>query len=50
MIFALPTTRHPIPIPLLALVMFTGHQVGTAMEAPPPTLFWQALILLLQTK
>ena len=50
MIFTLPTTRHPIAIPTLALVTLTAHQVGTAMEAPPPPLFWQALIFLLQTK
>ena len=50
MIFTLPTTRHPIAIPTLPLVTLTAHQVGTAMEAPPPTLFWQALLLLLQTK
>ena len=50
MIFILPTTRHPMEIPILSLVMLTAHQVGTAMEAAPPTLFWQALILLLQTK
>ena len=52
MIFTLPTTRHPIAIRILTLVMFTGHQVGTAMEAPPPRHFWQeeAIINLHQTK
>ena len=54
MIFTLPTyiTRHPIAIPILPLVMFTAHQVGTAMEAPSPRHFWQeeAIINLHQTK
>ena len=50
MTFTLPATRHPIPIPILTLVILTAYQVGTAMEAPPQILFWQALILLLQTK
>ena len=50
MTFTLPTTRHPVAIPILTLVLLTAHQVGTALEAPPPRPFWQALIILLQTK
>ena len=50
MTFTLPTTRHPVAVPLLTLAILTAHQVGTAMEAPSPTHFWQALITLLQTK
>ena len=48
--FTLPTTRHPIPIPILTLAINTAHQAGTTMETPSPELFWQALIILLQTK
>ena len=50
MTFTLPTMRHPVDIPILTLAIPTAHQVGTAMEAPPPGHFWQALISLLQTK
>ena len=50
MTFTLPTTRHPVAVPLLTLAGLTAHQVGTAMEAPSPRHFWQALISLLQTK
>ena len=50
MTFTLPATRHPVAIPILTLAIRTAHQVGTAMEAPSPTHFWQALIILLQTK
>ena len=44
------TTRHPVAIPILTLAIPTAHQVGTDMEPPSPTHFWQALISLLQTK
>ena len=45
MTFTFTTTRHPVAVPILALVPVTVHRVGTA-----PTHFWQALISLLQTK
>ena len=48
--FTLPTTRHPIAIPMPTLAILTAHQAGTAMEPPSLRHFWQALILLLQTK
>ena len=44
------TTRHPVAVPIPTLAMITAHQVGTAMEAPSLRHFWQALIILLQTK
>ena len=50
MTFTLSTTRHPVAVPMLTLVTLTAHRVGTAMEAPLPGHFWQALISLLQTK
>ena len=48
--FSLTTTRHLVAIPMQTLAILTAHQVGTAMEAPFPIHFWQALIILLQTK
>ena len=50
MTFTLPTTRHPVAVPILTLAILTVHRVGTAMEAPLPRHFWQALISLLPTK
>ena len=50
MTLKLSTTRHPVAIPMLTLVILTVHQVGTALEAPLLRHFWQALISLLQTK
>ena len=50
MTFTLPTTRHPVAVPILTLSILTAHQVGTAIKAPSPGHFWQALISLLQTK
>ena len=50
MTFTLPTTRHPVAVPIPTLAINTAHQVGTAMEAPSLRHFWQALIGLLQTK
>ena len=50
MTFTLPTTRHPVVIPMSTLAGLTAHQVGTAMEALSLRHFWQALIRLLQTK
>ena len=46
------TTRHlvTVPVPVPTLVILTDHQVGTAVEAPSPGHFWQALFGLLQTK
>ena len=44
------TTRHLVAVPVPTLVILTDHQVGTAVEAPSPRHFWQALIGLLQTK
>ena len=32
MTFTLPTMRHPVAVPLPALVILTAHQAGTAME------------------
>ena len=46
----LPFTSHLVAIPIPTLALLTVHQVGTAMEAPLPGHFWQALICLLQTK
>ena len=34
--FALPTTRHLIPVPIPTLAMITAHQKGTTMETPSP--------------
>ena len=48
--FAFTTTRHPVAVPILTLAILTAHQVGTALEAPFPIHFWQALIILLPTK
>ena len=48
--FTLPTTRHPVAVTMPTLAILTAHQVGTAMEAPSPRHFWQALISLLPTK
>ena len=48
--FPFTTTRHPVAVPIPTLAGSTAHQVGTAMEAPLPGHFWQALIILLQTK
>ena len=50
--FTLPTTRHPIPIPILTLAINTAHQAGTTMETLSPRHFWQeeAIIILLQMK
>ena len=52
MTFTLPTTRHPVAIPMPTLAMLTAHRAGTAMEAPSPRHFWQeeVIIILLQMK
>ena len=50
MTFTLPATHHPVAVPIPTLAMITAHQAGTAMEAPSPRHFWQALIVLPQTK
>ena len=50
MTFTLPATHHPVAVPIPTLVILTVHQAGTAMEAPSPRHFWQALISLPQTK
>ena len=44
------TTRHLVTVPVPTLAILTDHQVGTAVEAPSPGHFWQALFGLLQTK
>ena len=46
----LPLTMQVVALPILTLVLFTAHRVGTGTEAPLPIHFWQALIILLQTK
>ena len=50
--FTLPTTRHPVAVPLPTLVILTAHQAGTTTQAPSPGHFWQeeVMIILLQTK
>ena len=50
--FTLPTTRHPVAIPMPTLAVLTAHQAGTTMEAPSPEHFWQeeVIIILLQIK
>ena len=50
--FTLPTTRHPVEVPIPTLVILTAHQVGTTIETPSPRHFWQeeVIIILLQTK
>ena len=50
MTFTLPATHHLAAVPIPILAINTAHQVGTAMEAPSPRHFWQALISLPQTK
>ena len=45
--FTLPTTRHPVAVPIPTLAKLTAHQAGTTMETPSPRHFWLALILLL---
>ena len=50
MTFTLPTMRHLVAVPIPTLAGLTAHQAGTAIKAPSPTHFWQALIGLLQTK
>ena len=46
----LPFSSHLVAFSIPTLTILTAHQVGTAMEAPSPRHFWQALIILLQTK
>ena len=48
--FTLPTTRHQVANLILTLAGSTAHLAGTALEAPSPRHFWQALILLHKTK
>ena len=52
MTFTLPTTRHPVAVPMPTLVILTAHQVGTTMETPSLRHFWQeeVIIILHQTK
>ena len=50
MTFKLATTHHLVAVPTPTLDGSTAHQVGTAMEAPSRRHFWQALILLDQTR
>ena len=46
----LPFTWHLVTNPIPALALLTAHQAGTAMETPSATHFWQAILLLIQTK
>ena len=48
--FTLPTTRHLVAVPMLTLAVLTAHREVTTMETPSAGHFWQALIILLQTK
>ena len=50
--FTLPTTRHPVAVPMPNLAILTAHQAGTTMETPSPKHFWQeeVIVILLQTK
>ena len=50
--FTLPTTRHPVAIPMPTLAIITAHRAGTTTEALSPGHFWQeeVIIILHQTK
>ena len=50
MTFSLPTTRHPVAVPMPTLAILTAHRAGTATEAPSPRHFWQEEVILLQMK
>ena len=52
MTFTLTTTRRPVAVPMPTLVILTAHQVGTTMETPSLTHFWQeeVIVILHQTK
>ena len=52
MTFTLPTTRHPVAVPMPTLAILTAHRAGTTMETPSPRYFWQGevIIILHQTK
>ena len=50
--FTLPTTRHPVAVPMPTLAILTAHQAGTTFMTSSPGHFWQeeVIIILLQTK
>ena len=52
MTFTLPTTRHPVAIPMPTLAILTAHRAGITTQAPSPGHFWQeeVIIFLLQMK
>ena len=52
MTFTLPTTRHPVAVPLPTLAILTAHRAGITTQAPSPGHFWQeeVMIILLQIK
>ena len=52
MTFTLPTTRHPVAIPMPTLAILTAHRAGITTQAPSPGHFWQeeVIIVLLQMK
>ena len=50
--FTLPTTRHPVAVPMPTLAGLTAHRAGITTQAPSPGHFWQeeVIIVLLQMK
>ena len=50
--FTLPTTRHPVAVPMPTLAILTAHRAGITTQAPSPGHFWQeeVIIVLLQMK
>ena len=52
MTFTLPTTRHPVAVPLPTLAILTAHRADITTKAPSPGHFWQeeVMIVLLQMK
>ena len=47
MTFTLPTTRHPVAIPMPTLAILTAHQAGTTLETPSPERFWQEEVIII---
>ena len=52
MTFTLPTTRHPVAVPMPTLAILTAHRAGISTQAPSPGHFWQeeVISILLQMK
>ena len=50
--FTLPTTRHPVAIPMPTLAIITAHRAAITTQAPSPGHFWQeeVMFILLQMK